>query len=252
MPPTPTNEIGFSAAPLERASLHEGIAAQIEKAILSGELESGARLPSEDALAKEFGVSRPIVREALARLRDRGLVKTLTGSGTFVQQPDTDHLAQALLRHLREARTDSQSIRNLYEARIAIETMSAQLAAVRANDRDRAEILHHLTAMREVQDDRKRWTDGRLPLPPRDLRRQPQPLPQHPAGPARSRHPAQHLRNPERGGRVRSACAHTTRSGTRSSATTRPLRATPCASTSSTRNSSSPSGHSQQEATGWP
>jgi GntR family transcriptional repressor for pyruvate dehydrogenase complex len=158
MPPTPTNELGFSAAPLERANLYEGIAAQIEKAVLSGELESGARLPSEGALAKQFGVSRPIVREALARLRDRGLVKTLTGSGTFVQQPDADHLAQALLRHLREARTDSQSIRNLYEARIAIETMSAQLAAVRANDRDRAAILHHLASMREMQDDRKRWT----------------------------------------------------------------------------------------------
>ena len=158
------------------ARTYEGIAAQIEKAILSGELESGAQLPSEGALAKEFGVSRPIVREALARLRDRGLVKTLTGSGTFVRQPDADHLAQALLRHLREARTDSQSIRNLYEARIAIETMSAQLAAVRATDRDRAEILHHLTAMREVQDDRKRWTIGRLPLPSRDFRGQPQPV----------------------------------------------------------------------------
>jgi DNA-binding FadR family transcriptional regulator len=158
MPPLPTNELGFSAAPLERASLYEGIASQIEKAILSGELESGARLPAEGTLAKEFGVSRPIVREALARLRDRGLVKTLTGSGTFVQQPDADHLAQALLRHLREARTDGQSIRNLYEARIAIETMTAQLAAVRANDRDRAAILHQLTVMREMQDDPKRWT----------------------------------------------------------------------------------------------
>lgn len=135
------------------------MASKVEQAVLSGELESGARLPAEGTLAKQFGVSRPIVREALARLRDRGLVKTVTGSGTFVQQPDADHLAEALLRHLREVRTDGQSIRNLYEARIAIETMSAQLAAVRATEHDLEKIVGHLDTMREVQGDRDRWTD---------------------------------------------------------------------------------------------
>jgi DNA-binding FadR family transcriptional regulator len=153
-------DFSFTDISPERVTLFDAIAGKIEAAILGGELEIGARLPSEGALAAQLGVSRPIVREALARLRDRGLVRTVTGSGTFVQRPDVDHLAGALLRHLREARTDSQSIRNLYEARIAIETMAAQLAAVRATDEDREAIPRHLQVMREVQGDPERWTDA--------------------------------------------------------------------------------------------
>jgi GntR family transcriptional regulator, transcriptional repressor for pyruvate dehydrogenase complex len=40
------------------------------------------RLPSETALAQQFAVSRPIVREALVRLRDHGLIKSVRGSGS--------------------------------------------------------------------------------------------------------------------------------------------------------------------------
>jgi len=150
----------LASSPVERVSLFEVVASQIEEAVLSGDLEDGARLPAEGVLAKQFGVSRPIIREALARLRDRGLVKTVTGSGTFVRQPDVDHLAEALLRQLREARMDGESIRNLYEARIALETMSAQLAAVRATERDHEAILRQLEAMRGAQEDREVWTDA--------------------------------------------------------------------------------------------
>jgi GntR family transcriptional regulator, transcriptional repressor for pyruvate dehydrogenase complex len=153
-------ELIVASSPVERVNLFEVVASQIEDAVLSGDLQDGTRLPSEGVLAKQFGVSRPIIREALARLRDRGLVKTVTGSGTFVRQPDVDHLAEALLRQLREARTDGESIRDLYEARIAIETMTAQLAAVRATERDHEAIVRHLETMRSAQGDRDRWTDA--------------------------------------------------------------------------------------------
>jgi GntR family transcriptional repressor for pyruvate dehydrogenase complex len=144
--------------PLERANLFETLAAGIEELILSGKLKSGARLPSEEAIAKQYGVSRPVVREALARLRDRGLVSTISGRGTFVQQANTTYLSEAFLRHLRRAAVESGSVRNLYEARIAIEGMTASLAATRSNAADREQIRRHLDAMSDARGDTRRWT----------------------------------------------------------------------------------------------
>jgi len=60
------------------------IAASIRAAILGGELEPGARLPSGDELAEFFGVTRVTVRSALRVLRDEGFVRSLAGSGVYV------------------------------------------------------------------------------------------------------------------------------------------------------------------------
>ncbi|MFK7889444.1 MAG: FadR/GntR family transcriptional regulator [Granulosicoccus sp.] len=60
--------------------VHEGLL----KKIRDGSYALGQRLPSETALASEYGVSRPIVRNALARLRESGLVKSRQGAGSFV------------------------------------------------------------------------------------------------------------------------------------------------------------------------
>jgi 5'-deoxynucleotidase YfbR-like HD superfamily hydrolase len=60
------------------------IAASIRAAIVSGELEPGARLPSGDDLARFFGVTRVTVRSALRVLRDEGFVRSLAGSGVYV------------------------------------------------------------------------------------------------------------------------------------------------------------------------
>src|ERR1041385_6762003 len=109
-----------SIQPLARHSLFEALADPIEERILAGQLEAGAKLPSEDALSRQFGVSRPVVREALAQLRERDLIETVSGSGTYVKRPDADHLTDAVVRHLRVAATGSQSIAKVYEARLAI------------------------------------------------------------------------------------------------------------------------------------
>jgi DNA-binding FadR family transcriptional regulator len=151
-----------SIQPLQRLSLFEALAAQIEEWILSGQVEAGARLPSEDSLGRQFGVSRPVVREALARLRERGLIETLSGSGTFVKHPDADHLAEAVVRHLRVAAGGSDSIPKVYEARLAIESSTARLAAERADDHDLEQIAVRLETMRGAGDDIERWTAADL------------------------------------------------------------------------------------------
>src|SRR6195952_5517223 len=58
----------------------ERIAAQITE----GQLTAGARLPTEQAMMAAMGVSRTVVREAIAALRARGLVNTRQGAGAFV------------------------------------------------------------------------------------------------------------------------------------------------------------------------
>jgi putative hydrolase of HD superfamily len=61
------------------------IAASIRAAILSGELEPGAQLPSGEELAKFFGVTRVTVGNAIRTLREEGFVRSKTGSGVYVR-----------------------------------------------------------------------------------------------------------------------------------------------------------------------
>jgi GntR family transcriptional repressor for pyruvate dehydrogenase complex len=147
---------------LQRTTLLGALADDLEEGILSGELQSGSRLPAEGALAQRYGVSRAIVREALVRLRERGLIETLNGTGTFVRRPDTDHLAESLLRHLRAAGGGRESVVRLYEARRAIETATARLAAEHATPHDHEQLALHLEEMRSGRADAQRWTAADL------------------------------------------------------------------------------------------
>jgi DNA-binding FadR family transcriptional regulator len=60
--------------------------ARIASGIASGDYSVGQKLPTEHELADQLSVSRPIVREALSRLRDDGLVVSRRGSGTYVKR----------------------------------------------------------------------------------------------------------------------------------------------------------------------
>jgi GntR family transcriptional repressor for pyruvate dehydrogenase complex len=137
--------------PPGRSMLSQQVASQLEDLILAGKIEVGEKLPPEGDLAAQFGVSRPVVREALAKLRDRGLTETVNGNGTFVRRPDADHLTEVLLRHLRfETLARPQVIENLYEARTAVEVMAARLAARRANAAQLRVIATRLAEMKRA------------------------------------------------------------------------------------------------------
>ncbi|MFH0957135.1 MAG: GntR family transcriptional regulator, partial [Pseudomonadota bacterium] len=64
--------------------LYEQIVDRIENRILNGELEPGDKLPPEHELAKQFGVSRTAIREAMKALSQKGLIVVQPGRGTFV------------------------------------------------------------------------------------------------------------------------------------------------------------------------
>jgi GntR family transcriptional regulator len=63
------------------------IAGYLRRGILDGTFPAGQPLPSEEALAKQFGVTRPTVRQGLTELRASGLVEAIMGRGTFVRSP---------------------------------------------------------------------------------------------------------------------------------------------------------------------
>ena len=72
---------------IEPRRLYRQIAEQIRTLIASGEFPAGARLPPERDLARQLGVSRPSVREALIALEVEGLVEVRIGSGIYVLGP---------------------------------------------------------------------------------------------------------------------------------------------------------------------
>jgi len=98
---------------------------QLRRLIVRGEFLRGVRLPAETDLAARFGVSRPVLREALARLREEGLVRSQKGSGTIVVQAGSPALAA-----LPPIRSAADLVR-FYEFRITVEGATAALAAER-------------------------------------------------------------------------------------------------------------------------
>lgn len=73
--------------PVQSQRLYQLIATQIAQRIKDGEWRPGDRLPSEAEMARQFGVSRPTVREAMIALDAAGLVHVQNGNGIFVREP---------------------------------------------------------------------------------------------------------------------------------------------------------------------
>jgi GntR family transcriptional repressor for pyruvate dehydrogenase complex len=118
-------------------------------------------LPSEHDLAEQYGVSRNVIREALKRLKEHGLVIIRTGSGTYVSQPTTEPVAQALRRLLRHT-SEHYNITHFYEVRRMLEPESTYLAAERATEKDIARIRAALQSMERNREDSVAWTNADL------------------------------------------------------------------------------------------
>jgi GntR family transcriptional repressor for pyruvate dehydrogenase complex len=111
--------------PSQRGRLSDQLYGQVFDQITSGKLKVGAQLPSEMEISERFGVSRPVVREALMRLRADGLITSHQGLGTFVS-----HQPPTRVKTLAKAQ-DIASYLRCQEVRIALEGDAARLAAER-------------------------------------------------------------------------------------------------------------------------
>lgn len=133
-------------------SLADRVAELLSDEITSGRLEPGQRLPSEPQLVEQLGVSRTVVREAVSRLRNAGLVEPRQGAGVFVLEPRMQPLDLSV-----DAERTKTSVLHIVEVRRAMEGEAAALAATRAAPDDIAQIRAALVA---IDDDVRAGGDG--------------------------------------------------------------------------------------------
>ena len=111
---------------------------QFLEQITVGAWRVGTRIPTEEALTQRFSASRPVIREALGRLKGDGLLTARQGSGTYVtRSPDIDFLNFASVGSIA-------ALLRCFEFRVGLEGEAAALAAVRRTDADLAAIKERL------------------------------------------------------------------------------------------------------------
>jgi DNA-binding FadR family transcriptional regulator len=121
---------------------YEQVAEQLRTLVVDGTLQPGARLPNEEMLAREYGVSRATLREALRSLAAQDLIRTSKGAGggSYVTVPGVAGVSSFLHSSLTlMADANDVSLENLLEARELLEVPAARIAAARrqADDLER-------------------------------------------------------------------------------------------------------------------
>jgi DNA-binding FadR family transcriptional regulator len=119
------------------------VASSISREIAQGRLKPGDQLPTEQALSQTFGVSRNVVREAIARLRSEGRVWSQQGRGAFVA--DVQNTTVLTIDH--DSLNDADAFKNLFEIRGILEVEIAAIAARRRTEADIAAMTQALATM---------------------------------------------------------------------------------------------------------
>ena len=120
---------------------------QLEQCILDGIWQPGEKIPSENTLSEQMGVSRATIRNALQRLASIGLVEARQGGGTYVKLNDAGQTLELLKPILMQTKPD---VKYFLEYRLAIEPEIAALAAQRVTQEQMAQIQEHLQAYEEA------------------------------------------------------------------------------------------------------
>jgi GntR family transcriptional repressor for pyruvate dehydrogenase complex len=127
---------------IRKTKIYKDIVNQLKTLILSGRLKEGNRLPTEREFAKQFGVSRVTVRQALTVLHEMGFVESRPGGGTFVSQGIRERILNPITATLlaeKELLDEPLEVRNLIEPQIT------RLAALRATGKNIRELERILT-----------------------------------------------------------------------------------------------------------
>jgi GntR family transcriptional repressor for pyruvate dehydrogenase complex len=140
---------------VEKRTLYEDVASRMEQYILKNADRFGQRLPSEQALATNFGVSRPVIREALKILKERRLVESHNGDGSFIHKPDAQNLIDVIRRMIH---MDSIDYVHVFNMRLLLEPYACRLAAESRVGAERiaemAETIERMEASERNVDDR--------------------------------------------------------------------------------------------------
>lgn len=129
-------------------SLTDTVAKQLLAEIDAGRVLPGEKLPTETRLAEQFGVSRTVIREAVSRLRQDGIVEARQGSGVFV----TGQGGNRALRIDAAELGSLDAVLHVVDLRRALETEIAAQAAAQRGKRDMAAIDDALAAITAAVD----------------------------------------------------------------------------------------------------
>lgn len=136
-------------APVRKVRTHEQVVAQIQDKILDGELQVGAKLPSERDLVEALGVSRSSVREALRALEAMGIIDAQGGSGrdsgSVISGRSTEALGTLLRLHVALA---GIALEDLIDVRVQLERHAAIGAATNGTAEDIGLLRTLVAAMR--------------------------------------------------------------------------------------------------------
>lgn len=141
------SEFAFCAVSATRS--YEEVVRQVEHAIRAGHVHRGQRLPAERQLAKTFGVSRGVIREAVKVLGATGLVEARQGSGLYVQNDTIPTITRAFILSVSP---DTKSIERLFEFRRGLESDAARFAAQRRGPLHLDEMRKTIEAIEQATD----------------------------------------------------------------------------------------------------
>lgn len=138
----------------QRKNLADVVFEKLHRAIKSGAYGADERLPAEHDLAAEFEVSRPVVRDALRKLREQRLIYSRQGSGSFVRQLGMrEPLGFGHLENIAD-------LRRCYEFRLVLEPAAAAMAAERWTLNELQGIETALNAMRDATERHRHREDA--------------------------------------------------------------------------------------------
>ena len=134
---------------LHHSNMPERLAKRMQDQIIASEMREGDKLPTEPELMQSFGVSRTVVREAVAILISRGLVDVRPRRGMTVKAPDGSGVAESLVAQLQMSRV---SLEQLLEVRLMLESSMAEIAAQNRNENDLCLLYSNVAEMSESTD----------------------------------------------------------------------------------------------------
>jgi len=138
---------------IRHTKVSDEIVSQVKNQISEGILKPGDRLPPERELVKEFGVSRPSLREALNTLVAMGFLE-IKGKRTFIKSLASESVQNPLSLLIK---ADTQKIFDLIEVRKAIEAWGAFLAAQRATEEDIKQLETIIEEMKKAFEEGQSW-----------------------------------------------------------------------------------------------
>ncbi len=135
--------------PIKKVNISDQVYEQLKEQLINGVWKQGDKIPSENELVALFNVSRVTVRQALSKLITLGLLETKLGEGTYVKEINPGVYMKEMIPYII---LNKESIREVLEFRIVIETETAGMAATRITDKDIARLERCLERMNNFKD----------------------------------------------------------------------------------------------------